>query len=220
MQKHKIYMVAGSDGYASWFPLPYQITRDYKEADTIIFEGGPDLSPWSYGEKKGSHTYADDALTRTYLKAWDYFKDKKVLKIGTCLGHQALCCFNFPGKAKLIQHINHPSRHPVITKEGKELESNSCHHQMALLDERYTGLKEGADYELISHSNKTSSFHLNGEDEDYAFPDDYKEVEAVWIDKTLSFCSQNHLEWMPSNAPLVKYSQELLVEKMKQHNLL
>lgn len=117
-------MVAGSDNYASWFPLPYKITKNPHEATVVWYEGGADLSPWVYNEEKGSHTYASDEITKAYLKAWNFFKDKKVLKMGSCLGHQALCCFNFP-TVKLSQHISHPWRHNVITKDGQELESNS-----------------------------------------------------------------------------------------------
>ncbi len=214
--KFKIYMVGGFAGYANWFPFPEDaiITGNPEEANIAWWIGGADLDPKLYNDKEGKHSYVSVHTSREYKSAWDFFKKRNVFKIGTCLGHQALCCFSFD-KVKLVQDMQHPGFHSVITRDGTELGSNSLHHQQVILHEPLTGLKEGKDYELLSYCNKLSPYHLNGDDQDYEFPDDYKEPEAVWIPETKSFCVQNHPEMMGRDTPLVRYYQDVLIEKLK-----
>jgi carbamoylphosphate synthase small subunit len=214
--KYNIFMVGYSPSYACWFPLPYEIVTDPRKADIAWWIGGADIDCKAItGEKVGSHTYIDPRSSKEEIAGWEYFKDKNVFKVGTCKGHQNLACFS---GAKIIQHSRHPHIHPIITKEGKEIECVSLHHQQILVDEKYTGLKENKDYELIGWTEKLSPFHLNGEDEDYSFPLDYKEPEIIWFPKTKSFGVQSHPEMMGGSTQFVKYCQKNLLEKLKECN--
>lgn len=214
MRKFKIYMVGGQYGYAKWFPLPFEFTENLAEATAVWFEGGADVDTTLYGEKQGSHTHINAYDSAQELAAWNYFKNKKnVLKLGTCKGFQNLSVFQ---GSKMVQDMHHPYMHVIKTNDGKTLYSNSLHHQEVIVDEKITGLKEGKDYELIGHTDgKLSPFHLNGDDKDYKFPNDYKEPEILWWPKTNSFLVQGHPEHLDNNTIFVKYLQFKLIEKMK-----
>ena len=216
MNKFKIYMVNGDNSYASWFPFPYEITKDISRAQIIWWEGGADVNPAEYGEKVGSYTGVDYSSSLLERKAWDYSKNKPIFKIGTCKGSQNLITFN---GGKMVQHSGHPFYHDVITNDGLTLNAISTHHQQGLVDEKITGLKEGKDYELIAWTNKLSKFHLNGNNVDYEFPDTYREPEITWFPKSFSWAVQSHPENMEIDSPFVKYCQKKLVEKMKESGL-
>lgn len=206
-------MVGGSDGYARWFPFAYEITREKSKANVCWWEGGADIAPWLYKEKVGSYTSYYERSSKEELAAWEYFKDKNVLKIGTCKGLQNLTVFN---GGHMVQHVSHPHSHELITNDGLIIRSNSLHHQQTIVDEKYTGLKAGVDYELMAWTPKLSNVHLNGDDVDYNFPADYKEPEMTWFPKTKSWGVQGHPEMAPPNSDFVKYCQKRLVEKMKE----
>lgn len=208
-------MVGGANGYSCWFPFDYRITRNLDEADVVWWEGGCDVNPAIYGEKKGSHTYFSPQGSASEFSVWNVVKNRRVFKIGTCKGLQNLSCYN---GAKMVQHSSHPSWHGVILeKEGKELECISLHHQQVILDEKLTGLKKDKDYELIAHTGKLSPFHLNGDDKDYKFDENYKEPEIVYFPKTMSWGVQSHPEMMPDNSDFVKYCQQSVGERVKKY---
>ena len=215
---YKIFMVGYSPNYACWFPKPFVITQDPNKADIAWWIGGADIDCQAItGEKVGSHTYIDESSSRNEIAAWDFFKNKQnVFKVGTCKGHQNLACFN---GAKIIQHSRHPGHHAVLTRENKELECISLHHQQILVDQKITGLKQDIDYELIAWTEKLSNFHLNGNDEDYNFPLDYKEPEIIWFPKTNCLGVQSHPEMMDGKTPFVKYCQDILSEKLKESKI-
>lgn len=215
-KKYKIFMVGDCPDYASWFPLPYEITRDKNLANIFWWIGGADVAPYLYGEKEGSHLYVSYPDSQYEFAMWNFCKDKPVFKIGVCKGSQNLGAFN---GSKMAQHSMHPFRHDVKTREGLTLNCISTHHNQVILDEKVTGLKEGIDYELIAWAEKLSPFHLNGDDIDYNFPQDYKEPEITWFGKSNSFLVQSHPEGMPIDSPFVRYCQSVLQEKILQSGI-
>lgn len=212
IKKYKIFMVGNSRGYASWFPLPFEFTNNPEKADIAWWIGGADVDPAIYGEKTGSRTYVDKNASEYELEMWNYFGNKNnVLKIGVCKGSQNLCCFN---GGKMVQHSTHPNYHCISTNDGQILSCISTHHQQGLLLQEFTGLKENLDYELIAWAENLSPFHLNGKDQYFNFPKDYREPEIFWFPGTKSLCFQSHPEMMKINDPFVKYCQKLVLEKL------
>ena len=211
MSKHKIFMVNGDFNYASWMPFDCSFTNDKSEASIAIWEGGADVSPWVYGQKSGSFTNFNDSSSKLELEAWNYFKDKDVLKIGVCKGSQNLGCYN---GAILAQHSIHPYYHKIKTIDEHKFDCVSTHHQQIILDENLTGLKEEIDYSLIGWGEKLSPFHLDENDKDYNFGPNYKEPEITWFKKTRSLCVQSHPEMMGNNTPFVKYLQGFLITQI------
>ena len=215
--EYKIFMVGNSRNYAKWFPLPFEFTNKKEEADIAWWIGGADVNPSIYNEKRGPRVYVDEEASRYELSMWNYFKDRKnVLKIGVCKGSQNLAAFN---GGKVVQHMRHPSHHYLLTKEGLVKENLieevvSTHHNQMIVDEKVTGLKENEDYELVAWTDRLSPFHLNGEDNDYQFPADYREPEIVFFPKTKSLAIQTHPEMHDSKDEIVKVCQRLVVEKL------
>ncbi len=207
----KIFMVGYSPNYANWFPFDYEITKDASIANVAWWIGGSDVATWLYGEKEGKFTGVSQESSKYELKCWEYFKDKPTFKIGSCKGLQNLSVYS---GCKLVQHSKHPYYHNVKTKDGLKLNAISLHHQQVILDEKITGLKEGKDYSLVAWAEKLSPFHLNGENKDYKFPENYKEPEIVTFKNI--WATQSHPEAMDINSPFVKYCQKTLIEKMKE----
>lgn len=208
-------MVGNAPGYASWFPLPYELTYDKNdpEISVVWFIGGADVNPIHYNEKRGPRVYVDEEMSRYEFSMWNHFKDKNVLKIGVCKGSQSLCAFN---GGKVVQHMRHPGYHNIITNNNLEIECVSTHHNQMIVDEKVTELKENVDYELIAWADKLSLFHLNGEDKDYDFPADYKEPEIVFFNKTRSLAIQTHPEMHDIHDEIVGFCQKLVTQKL--HN--
>lgn len=204
-------MVNGSDGYSSWFPLPYSLTDKPEESNIFWFEGGCDIAPWLYKEKAGSQTYFSEQGSKHELNCYNIAKKVNAFCIGTCKGFQNLAVYH---GATMAQHMRHPHSHLVVTNTGEKILFNSMHHQNPIVDERITGLKEDKDYELIGWSTKLSPYHLNGDDQDYAFGPDYKEPEIMSFKNCWG--AQAHPEMAPINSPFVKFCQKSLLKTMKR----
>lgn len=130
--------------------------EDLAEVDALLFPGGADLNPNTYGQIPGFRTGNPDVHKQYfYDKKLSLYIDAKIPVFGICLGFQALNVF-FGGSLKqnLIYHSSSSDRwqkgHTVkllndageiITyKDSKkgviplELAVNSHHHQGVLLD--------------------------------------------------------------------------------------
>jgi putative glutamine amidotransferase len=188
----KLFVVGGDIGYANWIqPIGFQITSDATKANAFLFTGGEDVNPALYNEPVGRHTYYSyrDAHEITMF---NYAKERNLPMFGTCRGLQFLTVMS---GGKLVQDVSHPGFHPFHTNTGETLPINSLHHQMALVDPNYTNLKED-DYELIGWTDRLSHSHLNGNDQDYQFPSNFKEPEVVFFPKTKSWGVQGHPEML------------------------
>jgi hypothetical protein len=210
-----VYVVGGRtyEDYVNWIlPLGFKITFDINDSDVVFFAGGEDVSPFLYGEETGSYIskseYRDQKEISVYLKALEL----KLPCIGICRGGQFLTVMN---GYKIVQHMSHPSNHDVTTFDGKQFKVTSSHHNQFLLQPNKN--MEQSDYQLIAWTNKLSPIHLNGRDEDYNFPSDYKEPEIVLYDgrdlgKSKCLAVQGHCEWCPLESEFVKYCQELVIQ--------
>lgn len=205
MQISKIFVVGGSIGYANWIEAcGVKVVSSPSEADCFLFTGGVDVDPALYGEEIGKFTqrpstHRDDME----VKAFHYAKANNKPMIGVCRGHQFLAVMH---GGKLVQDSTHPYKHYMSTNEGEHLITNSMHHQQALL----TSLKEGVDYELLAWADKISRHHLNGENIDYNFPENYREPEVIYFPETKSVGFQMHPECMDPESDLVKYCQRII----------
>lgn len=209
MKNNKIYLVGGSiySSYLNWiFDMGIVQTYDINEATLGFFAGGDDVSPNLYNQEKGSWTYNNPKRDENELKDYNYFLKKNIPLIGVCRGGQFLTVMN---GGLLVQHSRHPSQHEMITNEGSLLVS-SDHHQQFLIDSKYTDLQENIDYDLIGWTNKLSPIHLNGNDDDYKFGDDYKEPDVVFYKKNKHLAIQNHPEWMSMTSESTYFHQKLV----------
>ncbi len=209
MKNKKVFLVGGEnyEGYISWLkPLGYEITNNLKLTSLLFFCGGEDISCDRYNEKTGSMIHSNS--TRDNYEFDIFEKSKDIPKASACRGGQLLTVAN---GYRIIQHMSHPSYHDIQTYEGYKITGSSSHHNQFYLNPN--GLSPASKFKLIAWCNKLSPIHLDGNDEDYQFPDDYKEPEIVaYQSKTHgnSLAIQMHPEYFPLNHPTVKYCQDLL----------
>lgn len=194
--KRKVFCVGQSSWDADWLPQDrYVVTKNYDEADVLVFPGGSDWNPALYNEtahiSTGFHEYIDKAQIHYALKA---IKDKKFM-IGICRGGQMLCIL---GGGRLIQHVDHHAgqNHDIYTHDGKVLDTNSIHHQM--MDTTY--IPKQKDFKLLAWTTPLSNCYKTGAGEAMT-PEGlpYREVlekenEIIYFSKIGGFAIQGHPE--------------------------
>lgn len=119
--------------------LNFNLVSDIDKADAIVFTGGEDINPLTYGQKPLPYSfYSDDRDTYERDIYTKYNYDKKF--IGICRGAQLLHALN---GGDIVQHINspHPSYHPVMYGDEKVM-VNSLHHQAIIRDPYITTIME------------------------------------------------------------------------------
>lgn len=178
------------------------IVRDYS---LIVFTGGPDVDPASYGENPHPETHCSterDLLEREIYK--EAFRNN-IPMVGICRGAQFLCVMNGD---KLVQHVTGHSYgyHDIITKTGDTIKVLGDHHQMMLPEKG----------EIVAFSHGLSDRYRNGDDKEISmplvWPGGAKEPEAVWYANSRCLCIQWHPEWDIENEKGLRYFQSLLEE--------
>lgn len=124
---------------------------------------------------------------------------------------------------KLIQHMNHPNEHHIITSTGEVLEATSTHHQM-----QYPYLLPKDKYELLAWGDELSNCHLDGNNQHIEFPKfayhegKMMEPEIVYYPETNCLGIQMHPEYWNINEknlhPTLVYLRNLLNTKLKLNN--
>jgi putative glutamine amidotransferase len=126
--------------YISQFGIPRIIfpEEDVIELDLLYLPGGPDLSPFTYGQYPGFRTSNPDVFKQFFFdcKLQQYI-DNRTPIFGVCLGFQMLCAkFNSQLTQDLPGHPESKARcekaHDVYSDyiyRGQKFEVNSHHHQ-------------------------------------------------------------------------------------------
>ena len=96
----------------------------------VVFTGGADVNPSLYGDVKHPKTHC--AEKRDWYEGQIFKKalERKIPCFGICRGAQLLCVMS---GGKLNQHSpNHYLSHELIIEDGREIKTNSSHHQVQL----------------------------------------------------------------------------------------
>lgn len=188
--KLKVFVVGGgNDGH---YIDNSTHTKNFDEADIVMFRGGADINPAIYGQKANEHTswWSDDRdnLERNFFEK--AIQSKKLI-IGNCRGGQYGTAIS---GGKLIQHVNHPGEHYCTTFKGTKYLMNSLHHQMM-----YPYDMNPEDYIVLSWTEQLSPCHIGEDNKQIEFPkialDEkglFKEPEVVWYPKTRCLGIQGH----------------------------
>jgi putative glutamine amidotransferase len=178
---------------------------ELRDDDILLLHGGEDISPSLYNHAKHPYTTAGVALSRRDRIEWALLQRAIQLKIpvlGICRGAQLLCA---AAGGYLIQHVeNHGGTHLVITIDGDEVSTNSCHHQMQYPFD--------VEHEMLMWiENKRSPVHFVGDGRSVT-NDLLVEPEAVYYPAVKGFAPQWHPEWLddnhPANKKLIRYINE------------
>ena len=173
--------------------------QDLTEDGVLLLHGGADISPSIYKQKSISRCHAMDKPS--YRDEQEMALVNQAVKmgipiIGICRGAQLLCAMD---GGYLMQHIdNHVGGYHTITdhETGKDIVSNSCHHQMMMPTK----------YSIILASHKGATTGLNKDDVEV--PIDYV-PEVVYFPQLKAIGIQGHPEWMV-NSPFTKYCASLI----------
>lgn len=152
--------------------------------DAVLYDGGPDVCPYLYGEEKLARTFPDLAKERENIRV---FKNTPTLKpkIGICYGGQFL---NVMSGGSMWQDVdNHTADHEIdIIKVGK-IQVTSTHHQMMI---------PGMDALVIAVANKARTFQSDRRvinvPSNY---DKWDDPEVIYYSHTNSLCFQPHPEY-------------------------
>lgn len=153
---------------------------DLETADVLVFTGGADIDPSLYGESN-VRSYPNPSRDDYEVGVFDKYPEKP--RIGICRGAQLL---NVLSGGKLWQDINtHPGSHLVRDHEtNEEFRVSSLHHQL---------MRPAPDGLVLSSCRLTNSVMAEGV-ELFRNQHDYEDVEAVYYERTRSFCFQPHPE--------------------------
>lgn len=168
-------------------PLGFEGTKNFEEADVIIFGGGADIDPSTYGEEPSKSTHPSKEKEKEEKE--DFHKAKKLGKfmVGICRGHQLITAL---AGGKLIQDVSgHGGNgHDMTTFDGLKVQTNSMHHQMA---NPYT--MDSHDYQILAWSTKRrSTKYLGAKDKRVYLPWDFKEIESIYFPKLRALGFQFH----------------------------
>jgi len=156
----------------------------------MLIPGGEDVHPSLYKENKGKHSVVNlntDEFEQRLIKK----VSNGTLKVGIGRGAHLLTAL---AGGKIIQHVNN-NEHvtQIIETADGEIKMSKKHHQMMYPND--------VDHVLIGWAKTNrSTVYLNGENENFELPKDFKEPEIVYYPKINALCIQGHPEWgMGSN---------------------
>ncbi len=162
-----------------------------KEADVIVFMGGADVDPKTYGDKPLSYTSSIAIRDESERVIYDEAQELGKVCFGICRGAQILHAFN---GGKLWQHVEGHAGfdHDIYDlDEDVTVTANSYHHQM---------LMDSKDLEIVAVTSEQVSkkFFADGMtvrlDEEGANQMAEMEIEAGAYNKTRCFFVQGHPE--------------------------
>lgn len=207
------FYASACGGYHGNFlkPLGFVEVKEIEDADLVIFGGGADVDPETYGAEPGSRTYPSPQREREEKKDFETAKKLGKKMFGICRGHQFLCAM---AGGKLIQDVtNHSGTHEISTFDGSSYKTNSIHHQMI----NPYNMKSNEDYKILAWTTKRLSKRYLGEkDKPVYLPYEFKEIEAVYFPKIRAAGVQYHPEMMyrGSADPAVEWTQSVVIKLM------
>lgn len=212
-----LLFVADYNGYANPFLQTFNLTENIKDAHCLMFTGGEDVNPATYGDSVGARTYFTPERDRYELEFFNIAKARDIPIIGICRGHQLLCALS---GGKLIQHCTgHIGTHGIITDNGEHYEMTSLHHQMVRLENtgayliawadqpRSRQYLDGEDNEIYGHERADNEGMDGG-----SSISTHVEPEIVYWSKVKGLGIQGHPEMMRREHPTVQYCNRLVKE--------
>lgn len=180
-------------------------TTKFDKDTTVLFEGGTDVNPVLYGEKRNSFTGTPDRERDAYESAIFHKASKAGASfIGICRGAQFLTVLN---GGKLIQDVTgHGTNHEILCVGGHNFWVTSTHHQMC---NPGASLDPNRDFLVIGWSKTPKSVRYVGSDDVPVVPPEV-EPEIIWYPRTRSLAIQGHPEYLDAVSTFPRYSRFLV----------
>ena len=184
-----------------------------EKEDVLLFEGGTDVDPEYYGQKRGGRTQFPNHDRDLREKVF-FLKAQKAgaACIGVCRGSQFLTVMC---GGKLIQDVTgHCGTHSMMPySEEHIIRVTSTHHQMC-----YPFDLPQKDYDILGWSYPSLSKHYhNGDNKEEVEPP--VEPEIIWYPKQRSLAIQGHPEYLGKNDPFPVYCRNLVKKYIFEETL-
>ena len=126
MKSRRIYVIGGSNEYASWMEAS-EILTSIDGADLVVLGGGEDVCPFLYGKEPHQTTSYNASRDKREIAEAKIAISRGIPICGVCRGSQLACVM---AGGSLVQHQSHPSRHKInVVGEPHEITVSSSHHQ-------------------------------------------------------------------------------------------
>lgn len=192
--------------------VTYTGPSQLRSHDTLILEGGTDISPTIYGETPNPRTQSSDrGRDAREQQAFEAAQKIGASVIGICRGAQLITALT---GGKLVQHVeNHHGWHEIYLAAGGVVNSNSIHHQMMRPNPKVP-------HKLLGWTLSRSGVYLNGSNVDIAnslphLDGAVVEPEIVWYPTFRSLCIQGHPEFLGKTHPFVKLCGQMVSNLLK-----
>lgn len=202
--------------FRSLFPAQARILTEKNlidgNYDALVIWGGEDIATSIYNEQPGSHTSSAYGLSRRDECEVTLAKlaiEMQIPIIGICRGAQMMCALS---GGKVIQHVTgHAGRgHKIRISSGRDIWTNSLHHQMML--------PNGIEHTVLAKAiPNLSKYYLGAGDKPLELPG-FEEPEVIWIPGTKSLCIQGHPEFNTATDEFVSYCEDLVDSYICQKN--
>lgn len=194
------------------FDRGQDISKSIEGVDAVVFWGGTDIHPSLYNEpahrtSQMFNSKYPSSRDDFEWRAMNYCMIHGIPMIGVCRGAQLMCAF---AGGKLIQDCDkHASGggHQIQTVDGRTMYVTSAHHQMMY--------PYDIPHELLAWATpKRSTYYENGLHEPVKAMETKREPEIVYFPTINGLAIQGHPEWMGKDDVVVKYFNELILEKL------
>src|SRR3990167_9050618 len=111
---HTVFVIDGDTRISRIFQErpDFRLTRFIKNANIIIFPGGPDVSPDLYHGLQHKNTNWSPKRDKSFLALYRLVSESNRLKIGICGGGQFL---NVMNRGRMFQDVdNHLGNHEIV----------------------------------------------------------------------------------------------------------
>lgn len=131
---HNVFICHGTQDIIKMFKeRGWEVTREIKKADLIVFTGGADISPQLYHSKKHNLTITFPTRDKKELLLLGHALRKEIPIVGICRGAQLI---NVALRGSMYQHVD-GHREGKLHKvrdlwTDKEFMASSSHHQMMI----------------------------------------------------------------------------------------
>ena len=150
----------------------------------VIFDGGPDVHPFLYGDKVINETKFSMKRDLEDNMMWRMFGN--LPKVGICRGAQFLNVMN--GGFMFQDADGHTTAHTITdTRNNQVFRVTSTHHQM-MVPNLVTG-------KVLAHADNVASYVKSGAFGKIKREANCKDAEVVWYESTGSLCVQYHPEY-------------------------
>jgi len=185
----------------------------------VVYQGGADISPTWYSQKRHKQTRCLDSTRREDDEAelyWNLVSNKSIPHIGICRGAQFLAVNN---GADMYQHCEgHTDEHLIVTADptSKIMTASSTHHQMVDI----SPVRSNEDFRLIAWAeDKATGLEKMPKDDatsDAPIPcATNKDPEIFEFKDTATLCIQGHPEYTNVEKEYSEYCLDLIEARVK-----